>query len=135
VGGVRHVGVDLEALECTNGLSNFGTYTTVGTVSTPALLGGLVDLDMLDDQVAGVEALGVGVGLGVLEEAEQDLSGLLGPAGAGDAESLACGSQSLIMQFHVDIVSQSHPAQCVQYRRRTASWEWPPCARGHFRGR
>jgi len=72
---------------------NVGTYTTVGTVSAPALLGGLVDLDVLDDQVAGVEALGVGVGLGVLEEAEQDLSGLLGPAGAGHAESLACRSQ------------------------------------------
>jgi hypothetical protein len=70
------------------------TYTTVGTVSAPALLGGLVDLDVLDDQVAGVEALGVGVGLGVLEEAEQDLSRLDGPAGARDAERLACGRQS-----------------------------------------
>jgi hypothetical protein len=65
------------------------TYTTVGTVSAPALLGGLVDLDVLDDQVAGVEALCVGIGLCVLEEAEQDLSRLDGPAGAGDAERLA----------------------------------------------
>lgn len=65
------------------------TYTTVGTVSAPALLGGLVDLDVLDDQVAGVEALGVGVGLSVLEETEEDLGGLDGPASPGDAESLA----------------------------------------------
>lgn len=72
-----------------------GTYATVGTVSAPALLGGLVDLDVLDDQVGGVETLGIGVGLSVLEEAEEDLGGLDGPAGLGDTESLACGSQPL----------------------------------------
>jgi hypothetical protein len=66
-----------------------GTYATVGTVSAPALLRGLVDLDVLDDQVAGVETLGVGVGLCVLEESEEDLGGLYGPASPGDTESLA----------------------------------------------
>ena len=35
------------------------TYTTVSTVSTTTLLGCLIHLDVLDDQVAGVEALGV----------------------------------------------------------------------------
>jgi hypothetical protein len=67
----------------------------VGTVSAPALLGGLVDLDVLDDQVGGIETLGVGVGLSVLEQTEKDLGGLDGPAGLGDTESLACGSQPL----------------------------------------
>ena len=66
------------------------TYTTVGTVSPPALLGGLVDLDVLDDQVAGIETLGIGVGLGVLEEVLEELGGLDGPAGLGDTELLAC---------------------------------------------
>ena len=33
----------------------------MSTVCTAALLGCLVDLDVLDDQVAGVEAFGVGV--------------------------------------------------------------------------
>jgi hypothetical protein len=33
-----------------------------------ALLEGLVDLDVLDDPVAGVKTLGVGVGLGVRSE-------------------------------------------------------------------
>ena len=65
------------------------TYTTVSTVSTAATLGGLVDLDVLDNQVAGVETLGVGVGLSVLEETEKVLGGLGGPAGAGDTELLA----------------------------------------------
>lgn len=78
VGGVGHVWVD----------------TTVSTVSAPSLLGSLVDLDVLDDQVAGVEALGVGVGLSVLEETDEDLSGLDGPAGLGDTESLALSSAS-----------------------------------------
>jgi len=67
----------------------------VSAVCAAALLGSLVDLDVLDDQVAGVEALGVGVGLSVLEEAEEELGGLDGPAGAGDTELLAyCPKQS-----------------------------------------
>jgi hypothetical protein len=65
------------------------TYATVGTVCAAALLGGLVDLDVLDDQVGGVKTLGVGVGLGVLEEREKELSALHGPAGLGDTESFA----------------------------------------------
>ena len=70
----------------------------MGTVSAPALLGGLVDLDVLDDQVGGVETLGVGVGLSVLEQTEEDLGGLDGPAGLGDTESLACSSQRAFLQ-------------------------------------
>jgi hypothetical protein len=66
------------------------TYATVRTVCPSSLLGGLVDLDVLDDQVAGVKTLGVGVGLGVLEEAQEELGGLGGPAGLRDTELLAC---------------------------------------------
>lgn len=62
----------------------------MGTVSAPALLGGLVDLDVLDDQVAGVETLGVGVGLGVLQEREEVLRGLHRPPGTVGTELLAC---------------------------------------------
>lgn len=56
----------------------------------------LIDLDVLDDEVAGVEALGVGVGFGVLEETEEEVGGLDGPAGLGDAEGLACGGVKLV---------------------------------------
>lgn len=88
VAGVRHVWVDLGAL-LAGGRGFFfvvvkdrgarklekknKTYATVGAVRPPPLLGGLVDLDVLDDQVASVQALGVGVGLGVLEQAQQEL--------------------------------------------------------------
>lgn len=65
------------------------TYTTVSAVSTAALLGGLVDLDVLDDKVGGIKTLGVGVGLGVLEERKEELGRLDGPAGLGDTELLA----------------------------------------------
>ena len=44
----------------------------MGTVSSTTLLGSLVYLDMLDDQVAGVEAFGVGVGFCVFKEAEEE---------------------------------------------------------------
>lgn len=61
----------------------------MGAVGAAALLGGLVDLDVLDNEVAGVKALGVGVGLGVLEQTQEELGRLDGPAGARDAELLA----------------------------------------------
>jgi hypothetical protein len=61
----------------------------VSTVGTSAALGSLVDLDVLDDKVAGVETLGVGVGLSVLEEIDEELGGLDGPAGTGDTPLLS----------------------------------------------
>jgi hypothetical protein len=66
VAGVAHVGVD----------------AAVGAVGATALLGGLVDLDVFDDQVGRVESLGVGVGFGVLQQIEQELGGLDWVAGA-----------------------------------------------------
>lgn len=66
------------------------TYTTVSTVCPAALLGGLVDLDVLDNKVASVETLSIGVGLGVLEETEKELGRLDGPAGTGDTKLLSC---------------------------------------------
>lgn len=101
VAGVGHVGVDLDhgqfecsivkAVSAVVHLSRISgsTYATVGTVSSSALLGGLVDLDVLDDQGTGVKTLRVGVGLGVLEELEQELGGLDGPPGTGDTPGLA----------------------------------------------
>lgn len=62
----------------------------MSTVCSAALLGCLVYLDVLDDKIAGVEAFGVGVGFGVLEESEEELGGLYGPASAGYAEGFAC---------------------------------------------
>lgn len=62
----------------------------MGTIGTAALLGRLVHLDMLHDQVPSVKALGIGICFCVFEEAEEEFGGLLGPAGAGDAELFAC---------------------------------------------
>lgn len=73
VAGVGHVGVD----------------TTVSTVGAAAALGSLVDLDVLDNEVAGVETLGVGVGLSVLQEVEKELGGLDGPTSLADTPLLA----------------------------------------------
>jgi hypothetical protein len=65
-------------------------YTSVSTVCSSALLGRLVDLDVLDDQVAGIKTLGIGVCLCVLEETEQELGGLDWPSSSGDAKRFAC---------------------------------------------
>lgn len=61
----------------------------MGTVGPSPTLGGLVDLDALDNEVTGVEALAVGVGLGVLEQVGKELGGLLRPAGLADTPLLA----------------------------------------------
>lgn len=61
----------------------------MGTVCSAALLGGLVDLNVLDDEGTSVETLGICVGLGVLEKVQQELSRLDGPAGPGNTELLA----------------------------------------------
>lgn len=63
----------------------------MSTISATALLGRLIDLDVLYDQVSRVEALGVGVCFCVLKQAEEEFCGFLGPARAGDAELFACG--------------------------------------------
>ena len=62
----------------------------MGTVCTTTLLGCLVDLDMLDDQVSGIEAFGIGVCFCVFEEAEEEFRGFFGPARFGDAELFSC---------------------------------------------
>lgn len=41
------------------------TYTTMSTVRASPLLGRLVHLNVLDDQITRVQPLGVGVGFGV----------------------------------------------------------------------
>ena len=43
---------------------------------------------MIDDQVVGVKALVLGIGLCVLEEVEEELGRLLGPATLGGAVNL-----------------------------------------------
>ena len=61
----------------------------MSTVCASPLLGRLVDLNVLDDQVLRVQALGIRVRLGVLEQAEQELGRLDGPASLADTELLA----------------------------------------------
>jgi len=86
--------------------------TTVGTVCASSLLWCLVDLDVGNNEVGGIETLNVGVGDGVLEETEQELSGLLWPASLGGTELLSLASSSsgsgetaewdtLLMRLHV----------------------------------
>merc|ERR1712060_944412 len=57
-----------------------GVDATVGTVGAVTLFGGGIDLDVINNARVNVEALDLGIGLGVLEHAEEDTAGLLGPA-------------------------------------------------------
>ena len=72
VAGRRHVGVD----------------PSVGPVGPPPHVRGTVDLDVLDDQVVGVQSLVLGVGLCVLQQVEKELAGLGRPAALGGAVNL-----------------------------------------------
>lgn len=102
------------------------TYTTVSTVCASSLLGSLVDLDVLDDQVAGVEAFGVGVGLGVAEETEEKLGGLDGPASAGDTELLAFITINVSSQ--TPRLVQHFLSQALTLRLRERTDLHSPCA-------
>ena len=69
----------------------------MSTVCATTLLRSLVDLDVLDNQVVRVEALGVGVGFGILEQGEEVLGRLFWPAGTSDAKLFACWIAMLTM--------------------------------------
>lgn len=80
------------------GLGHVCVDATVGTVGAAALLGGLVHLDVLDEEGGGVETLCVGVGFGVLEQVEEVLGGLFGPAGAVGTEWLTCEGELVFVR-------------------------------------
>lgn len=61
----------------------------MSTVCSAALLRGLVDLNVLDNEICGIEALGIGIGFGVLEQVKEEASRLDRPASLGDTELLA----------------------------------------------
>jgi hypothetical protein len=50
--------------------------SAVGSVCSPTLLGSLVDLDALNGEVAGVQALEFRVGFGIFEEGEKEFGRL-----------------------------------------------------------
>lgn len=92
------------------------------TVSTSPLVRSLVDLDVLDDEVTGVETLGIGIGFGVLEQREEELCGLDGPASLGDTELFAYSVQSTCQpspppRTHVN---NSHQILSVAFAKRPA---------------
>ncbi len=64
----------------------------MSTVSPTAHLRSPVDLDVVDDQAVSFEALVEGVRLGVLEELEKKLGGLLRPTSLGRLPRLGLGA-------------------------------------------
>jgi len=139
VAWVGHVWVDLEnllimfLLVLVSVLCHGVPYTTMGTVCSSALLGCLVDLDVLDDQVAGIKTLGICVGFGVLEESEEELGRLDWPSCAGNTELLA-------YYFRQKWPLTSYRKQrtrlvpLFQFHQHNVSWGQPPCALGRSQG-
>ncbi len=107
--GIRHVRVDLRFRSAwfIEPVVNVVTYTTVSTVCASPLLGSLVDLDVLDDEIAGVETFGVGVGFGIAEKTKEEFGGLDGPACARDTELFACMKNSRQLLKHSTRVVRS----------------------------
>jgi hypothetical protein len=92
VAWVGHIWVDLKTLVLGPKIRQYwlkSTYTTVGTVCSATLLRCLVDLNVLDDQIASVHTLRICVCFGVLKESEKMFGGLYGPTSTSDAELLA----------------------------------------------
>lgn len=74
-------------------------YTSMSTVCSSALLGGLVDLDVLDDQVAGIKTLRICVCLCILEETEEKFGGFDWPSSSGNTKLLACDILSKLPKY------------------------------------
>lgn len=118
------------------------TYTTVSTVSSATLLWCLVDLDVLNDQVSGIETLGIGVGLSVLQETEEELGGLDWPSSTGDTELLSYRDISIspsffrshCPKFPSGMILPTYLEQHVQFLRRIFSLGQPPCVLERSRG-
>lgn len=66
------------------------THATMSTISAASLLGRLVDLDVLDDQVARIEAFGIRIGFGIFEQAQEKLGRFDWPTCARDTELFSC---------------------------------------------
>ena len=66
----------------------WSAHSAVGTVRASPLLRSLVNLNVLDDEIASIEALCVGVRFSVLEETEEEFGGFDRPAALGGTESL-----------------------------------------------
>lgn len=56
------------------------SHSTVSSVSPPPGLGGLVDDNVSDNELLNGKVLGVGVGLGVLQQSGDESNRLLGPS-------------------------------------------------------
>lgn len=65
------------------------TYPSMSAISSTSLLRRLIDLNMLDDQIARIQTLGVRVRFCVFEQAEEEFGGFNGPAGFGYAKLFA----------------------------------------------
>jgi hypothetical protein len=77
----------------------------MSTIRASPLLGRLVDLDVLDNEIIGVQALAISIGLSILQQALQELSGLDGPAGLAHTELLAYSPISMCI---LPIYASSH---------------------------
>ena len=85
--------------------AHVGTSATVGAVGTTAHAGGLVDLDVGDDELVDIDGLFLGVGFGVLQESEHRDDALAGPAtlgGAGEFLSLGGAADLAVVTLEGD---------------------------------
>ena len=65
------------------------TYTTVGTICPTTLFWCLIDLNMLNNQMAGVQTLSIGIRFSILEESEEILRRFDWPSSTSDTELLS----------------------------------------------
>jgi hypothetical protein len=110
----------------------------MGTICSSALLWCLVDLNVLDNEVSGVQSLGFGIGFGVLEKINEKFARLDGPAGLGDAKRLSCIQTQLTTDSHYAIdqidcsttmaQARTHPVRYDQCFQHISSLARLPCA-------
>lgn len=61
----------------------------MSTICSAALLGSLIDLDMLDDEIAGVESFGIGIRFSIFQERKKVFGRFDWPSGTSDTKCLS----------------------------------------------
>jgi hypothetical protein len=102
-------------------------HSTVSSVSPPPGLWGLVDDNVSDDELINGEVLGVGVGLGVLQQSGDESDRLLGPSSWRLVLVRACMSMVQI-PVCVSFPPISHPIQIPTIHDQNRDPE-PPMAK------
>ena len=114
VARVRHVWVDLNSCQYFSSIEGLlSTYTTMCTICPASLFRSLVDLNVLNDQIARIQSLGICVRLRILQKRKEMFGRLDWPSGSRNTKLLSCSVMSSATELQPTIVTMSLLRSCI----------------------